>query len=366
MRIAIISPSQNAYSETFIQEQKEGLHGEIFYYYGGTLPTLLENKGKLLSRTNAFFFKIKQELKFTSFKPAEQAFIHSLKKHKIQVILAQYGPTAHRIVSICKELNIPLITHFHGYDTSVYSVIKECDNYKEVFLYSNYVIAVSLKMQQKLVELGCEKEKVIYNPCAPNPIFFDIKPSFEKPTFLALGRFVDKKAPYYTILAFNKILNKFPNAKLIIGGKGELYEVCKNLVGFLKIDDKVLLPGIMSRANFINYLQDSLAFVQHSIKAESGDEEGTPVAIMEASAAGLPIIATRHAGIPDVIIEQKTGLLVNEHDVEMMAQKMLLLLQDNKLARDLGIKGKEHIKNNFSMKNHLDTLDNLIKKATKN
>src|SRR5688572_31487369 len=54
----------------------------------------------------------------------------SLKKNKIQVVLAQFGPVAHRIVKICQYLKIPLISHFHGYDASVESVIKSCNNYR--------------------------------------------------------------------------------------------------------------------------------------------------------------------------------------------------------------------------------------------
>lgn len=81
---------------------------------------------------------------------------------------------------------------------------------------------------------------------------------------------------------------------------------------------------------------------------------------MEASAAGLPVIATYHAGIPDVIIDGETGLLVAEHDVEAMVEKMLLVLGNKELAKQLGEKGKERIKNNFTMERHLRVIDELI------
>ena len=105
-RIAMVSPSLNAYSETFIQEQKNGLEGEVFYYYGGTLPTHLENSGKLISYSIAIINKIKRKIKLTTFNAQETAFIVSLKQQKIKVVLAQYGTTAHRIVKICKFLKI--------------------------------------------------------------------------------------------------------------------------------------------------------------------------------------------------------------------------------------------------------------------
>jgi colanic acid/amylovoran biosynthesis glycosyltransferase len=359
-KIAMVSPSHNAYSETFIQEQKNGLKGEIFYYYGGGLPTHLENFGKLLNRSISIINKIKRKLKLTPFNAQETAFMRSMKQHKIEVVLAQYGTTAHRIVKLCKHANIPLITHFHGYDASIHGVLESCNNYREVFAHSTFVIAVSVSMKERLIALGCPKDKLVYNTYGPSALFLDIKPQFSTDVFIGLGRFVDKKAPYYTILAFNKVLEKYPQAKLVIGGKGELFEVCVNLIKYLKIENKVLLPGVLSKEQFSGYLGTSLAFVQHSVTAISGNQEGTPVAVLEANGAGLPVIATYHAGIPDVIIDGETGLLVAEHDVDAMAAKMMQLLENKELAIKLGQQGKENIKNNFTMERHLKVIDALI------
>ncbi|WP_366184807.1 glycosyltransferase [Flavobacterium ovatum] len=364
-RIAMVSPSLNAYSESFIQAQKVGLQGKVFYYYGDFLPQYLEEYGRLPSKHASWEVKIKRKLGFKTFNIEETAFIHSLKKNKIQVVLAQYGPTANRIVKICKKLNIPLITHFHGYDASIGYVIESCNKYKEVFEYSNYVIAVSRSMQKSLIELGCPSEKVIYNTYGPDNSFLNVDPQFTENTFIGLGRFVEKKAPYYTILAFKKVIGQFPNAQLVIGGKGELYEVCRNLVRYHKIENNVLLPGVLTKEAFIAYLEKSLAFVQHSVTALNGDQEGTPVSILEACAAGLPVIATDHAGIPDVIIDGETGFLVQEHDVDAMAEKMKIIIENTSLAKQMGANGKEVIKRNFSLQKHLTIIDDLVEQSIK-
>ncbi|MNQ18420.1 GDP-mannose-dependent alpha-(1-6)-phosphatidylinositol monomannoside mannosyltransferase [compost metagenome] len=362
-KIAMVSPSFNAYSETFIQAQKNGLEVEVFYYYGGSLPSYLENFGKLLKTKSLIFYKILKKAKLTKFNPDELAFIRSLKKNKVQLVFAHYGPVGHRLVKICQHLNLPLITHFHGYDASVYSTIEDSKNYSDVFSYSTFVIVVSIAMKKRLLELGCPEEKLVYNTCGPDKSFASLNSKFTEDTFIGIGRFVEKKAPYYTILAFSKVLEKFPNAKLVMGGDGNLFEVCKNLVSYLKIENNVLLPGVFSKEDFLYYLENSLAFVQHSITAINGDQEGTPVAILEASSAGLPIIATFHAGIPDVIINGETGLLVNEHDVEAMTQKMIMLLENKGLAIQLGKKGKDNIQSNFSQEKHLKVLNDLVDKA---
>jgi colanic acid/amylovoran biosynthesis glycosyltransferase len=365
-RIAMVSPSLNAYSETFIQEQKNGLKGEVYYYYGGDVPQYLEGCGKLSTSVVAYKVKIKRKLGFKTLSVVETAFLKSLKKKKIQVVLAQYGTTAHRIVKICKKANIPLITHFHGYDASIESVIKDCNYYKDTFEYSSYVIAVSRSMEKRLMEFGCPKEKLIYNVYGPNNSFLNVVPQFNNSTFIAVGRFVNKKAPYNTILAFKKVQEQFPQAKLVIGGAGELREACINLVRGLKLEKSVLLPGVIDKKEFVEYLSTGLAFVQHSVTALNGDQEGTPVAVLEASAAGLPVISTKHSGIPDVINDGETGFLVKEHDIESMAQKMILLMENKELAKQFGNNGKERIKANFTLKMHLEVIDGLIEKTINN
>ena len=293
----------------------------------------------------------------------EIALINSFKKNQIDVVLAEFGDTGHKAVKICKELKLPLIVHFHGYDASIFEIIKGNNNYKEVFETASFVVVVSKKMYQDFVKLGCPVQKLIYNVYGPDDEFFNVQPSYSKQQFISIGRFVDKKAPYYLILSFLKVIKKFPEAKLIMAGDGDLLDICKNLVRYFKQDANISFIGVISPEEYRKYLNESLAFVQHSVMAENGNSEGTPVAILEASAAGLPVISTSHAGIPDVIINGETGLLVEEHDVDGMADKMIQLLTNNKLAKNLGKNGKEYIKKNITIDRHINVLNELIQNA---
>ena len=196
----------------------------------------------------------------------------------------------------------------------------------------------------------------------PQPEFEIVQPRFNKKQFIGIGRFTDKKAPYYTILAFSKILKNHADAKLLLAGKGELLNSCRNLVRYLRLENNVEFLGVISPDEFRNYLSESLAFVQHSITAEDGDMEGTPVSILEASVAGLPVISTYHAGIPDVIDHNKTGLLCNEHDVETMAKYMLRILDDVDFAKTLGSNGKKLITSQYNLKRHIKELQRILEK----
>jgi glycosyltransferase involved in cell wall biosynthesis len=96
-------------------------------------------------------------------------------------------------------------------------------------------------------------------------------------------------------------------------------------------------------------LQESNVFIQHSVLTPSGDSEGTPVAILEASACGLAICSTRHAGIPDAVVEGKTGLLVDEHDVEGMASALKDFAIDLEKTRLMGAAARAHMEEHYNV-----------------
>ncbi len=365
MNIALLSPNQNAYSETFIQAHKNHLKGKVYFYYSGILPTKLEGGNFINSRRLRILDIIKGYFNLNRFSLPEIALLNSFKKNKIDMVLAEYGETAQKILKICNELNLPLIVHFHGYDASVSEIIKNNNNYKEVFEIASFVVVVSKRMFQDLLKLGCPKQKLIYNVYGPNDEFFYVQPNFSNQQFIAIGRFVDKKAPYNLILSFLKVIEKFPKTKLIMAGDGPLLDTCKNLVKYFRLEANINFVGVISPEKYREYLSESLAFVQHSVTAENGDSEGTPVGIVEASAAGLPVISTGHAGIPDVVIHGKTGLLVEEHDVDGMAENMIKLLENPEIAKEMGEKGKINIKENFTLKRHIEVLDALIQNSVK-
>ena len=360
INIAVIAPNANIYSETFIKAHKDLLNGNIHFLYGGLIPTISERTGSLSGKNETFnkglYWLFKKNYKLSSLRKY-------LVKYNIGVVLAEYGPVANSVLPVVEDLGIHMIAHFHGADASKSQMIIDNNNYSEVFRYSSYIIAVSKVMRIKLISLGCPVEKLILNTYGPRDEFFEVRPDMSHELFISLGRFTDKKAPYYTILAFKKVLEEFPTTRLIMGGDGDLLNTCKNIVRYLQIENNIDFPGILKPEDFRKYLKIARAFVQHSVTAADGDMEGTPLAILEASAAGVPVISTIHAGIPDVIINGVTGLLVNEHDVDGMAENMKKLLADKELAINLGNAGRENISKNYSMQKHIHILDELITKA---
>ena len=196
---------------------------------------------------------------------------------KIRVVLAEYGVSGAENLSVYKKLGVKLIVHFHGFDATAKHIIKKYGPvYKEMFEYADAIIAVSKKMKERIKILGCPENKLILNSYGPNSMFPAIHPSFSNKKFIAIGRFVDKKAPYYTLMAFAKVAEKHESAHLVMIGEGSLLETCKNLTKVLNLEKKVHFTGAIAPQEIMNQLENALAFVQHSITAESGDMEGLP------------------------------------------------------------------------------------------
>ena len=343
--LCICNLDHNAVSQTFIRAHAQLIDANIFYLHSGYPPRLTGANQSLLDWGPSY----------------RQGLANYLSHNKINVVLAEFGTMAAEVYETCQAVGIPLIAHFHGFDASSKPTIdKYLPKYREMFGYASYVVGVSNDMVRNLGLMGCPEEKLVYNPCGPDESFFEISPTYDSESFLAVGRFVNKKAPYLTLAAFRVVHERHPSARLVFAGDGYLLECCRNLSKYWQIDHAVDFLGAVSHQKVRDLLSGSLCFLQHSITAEDGDTEGTPVGILEACAAGLLVISTRHAGIKDVIIENETGYLVNEQDVSEMARAMLAILQQPEIAQTLGGKARKHIKDNFSIKKHIQTLDNLV------
>ncbi|MDC1505815.1 glycosyltransferase [Winogradskyella sp.] len=367
-KICIITESKSSQTpESFVKAHKDLLEGEIHFLYGSTLPLYSEKYGDI-ALYPSFFDKLLQKLKIKKYSnPIVRGIKHYLISENIELVLAEYGTTGAQVFSICEHLEIPLIVHFHGYDASRYDLIEwHKDLYPKMFEYASGLIAVSEDMKKDLINLGANEDKIVVNPYGPNNSFLKLNPDYFSNNFLAVGRFIDKKAPYNTIMAFNEVQKTFPQLKLVMLGGGYLLNSSKNLVKLLKLEDKIKILGKIEHSELLKYFENAFCFVQHSVIADDGDSEGTPVAILEAQASGLPIISTYHKGIKEAVIHKETGYLVNEYDVSNMINYMKKLAADRELCQNMGKRAKEHIEQNYLMVKHIDTINEFIKKILSN
>jgi len=366
-RIAIVGINRHAVSETFIRAHVEMLSKGKHYLYGQ--GGYYASNG--ISITSFDDFLPKKLIQFLVKIPGLgkrvtglRALAHYLKRNKIQVVLAEYGVVGADIAAICYQCKIPLLVYFRGYDISVYDLLDKYENaYQQMFDKVFACLIVSKKMKDKLVNMNCPPEKIFWNPSHPNPVFFSVNNMLQSQLFLSVGRFVDKKAPHLTVLAFNKVFRQLPEARLVMVGEGPLLDACRWLAKSLQVPVK--FTGALPHEEVLLFFEKAFCFIQHLVVAFNGDSEGTPVSILEAGAAGLPVVATRHAGIPDVVIEGETGFLVDEGDVEAMAAAMIQLYKDRALAAKMGVQARSRIQQHFTMEKHISILSALIQSAVR-
>jgi len=213
--------------------------------------------------------------------------------------------------------------------------------------------------------MGADARRLHYIPYGVDTTqFAGAEPGHAPPVFLAVGRFVEKKAPETTLLAFMKVRQSVPDARLVFIGDGPLLSVCRRISRALGLDCAVTFRGYEPPATIARVLATARAFVQHSVTASDGDAEGTPVSILEAMAAGLPVVSTRHGGIKDVVVEGETGFLVDEGDVEGMAERMAALAADAALAARLGAAGRRRALDLFTIETSIARLWEVVRTAS--
>jgi len=152
-----------------------------------------------------------------------------------------------------------------------------------------------------------------------------------------IGRFVEKKGFEYGIRAFARALAKGgADAKLTLIGSGEREALLRAEVTRLGLERKVDFAGVLPKQAVAERLQRAHVLLAPSVVGRDGNRESGLIVVKEASACAAVPIGTRHGGIPEIIDDQETGFLVDERDVDAMAERLASLLYEPALRERLG------------------------------
>ncbi len=330
-------------SETFLHAHINGLPADIITLVGNPGYRCLDaSTGEFLQSRSimALAFRwLARKLGLTDVSQQDRkALRHFMRRNNVSAVLAEYGLTAVTVMDACQDAKVPLVAQFHGYDAYRKQLLE--DNlglYRQLFKKAAAIVAVSKHMQDQLLKLGARPESTFHNACGADlPPDLCANPERAGKKFIMVGRLVEKKAPFISIIAFSRVVSNIHDAQLDIIGDGPLRQACEQLCKGLGINDKVIFHGALPHKLVLQKMSQARCFIQHSVRAPDGDNEGTPVSVLEAMGLGLPVVSTRHGGIMDVIKDTNTGSLVNEYDVDSMGKEMIKYAHDAKSAQQIG------------------------------
>jgi glycosyltransferase involved in cell wall biosynthesis len=292
----------------------------------------------------------------------KKRFHQMLKQYAPDVVVAEYGPAGVAVAAICEAAGVPLVVHFHGFDAYRNDIVRGFQQaYPEMFRQAALVIAVSDDMRHQLIALGAPESKVVSHPYGIDTEKFGRSGAYpDKIRFVSVGRFVEKKAPLLSLTAFWLTYQRYSDCSYTMVGDGPLLNVCREHAHNLGIAEAVEFTGALGHDTVNEVLQSSSVFIQHSLRPRNGDSEGTPLSVIEACAKGLPVVATRHAGIPEVVGENVNGYLVEEGDVRSMAAKMLFLCRNQDFIKSLGQAGLKKARYGFANESYIAGLRSII------
>jgi glycosyltransferase involved in cell wall biosynthesis len=184
------------------------------------------------------------------------------------------------------------------------------------------------------------------------------------PLVVAVGRLVDKKGFGILLEAAPAILAGRPDARLAIGGGGDLETPLRRRAAELGIADRVAFPGPLSHPEALALIARAEVFVMPSLRDERGNVDGLPIVVLEAMAAGRPVVASDVAGLPLAVSDGETGLLVPERDPAALATAVGSLLADPGRARRLGEAGRSRIERELNWAAVAEIHDRLYRRAT--
>lgn len=169
------------------------------------------------------------------------------------------------------------------------------------------------------------------------------------------GTISKEKGHHLAVETLNRLLKKNVNIKLMIVGDGEYLVSLSRLIDKFGLKDRVILTGFVPNESISNYYNAADIYLIPTLRVE-----GLPFALIEAMSIGLPIIASKMGGIPNIMEDGKEGFLINPGDINDMVSKILILLKDRSLREKLGARGRNKVLNELNSENMVNRILNVI------
>ncbi len=304
--------------------------------------------------------------KFAKLKGTIKELSSFVKREKIDLIYTNNIRSHILGVFLAKKTGRILVWHFRdilfGKMRTLFKILGN--------LYPDKIIAVSQAVADNFSPL--EKITVVYNgiddklePAGP---LVDIRAELglgqDTPLVVLIGRLTRLKRQDVLIRAAARVKTSHPRVRFLLVGD-MAFERNKNfenelltLRNELDLRDEIIFTGF--RDDIQGWLKDV------SILTLISEHEAFPRVILEAMAAQIPVIATRVGGTPEIVVDSETGFLIGVGDDQALAEKIIWLLDNKKLALEMGLKGRQRVSEKFRLTDNVKKIENLLEELTGN
>jgi glycosyltransferase involved in cell wall biosynthesis len=353
-------------SMTFIKSQAEALVRFVPVYAGAhrvngiELPperTHVVNRGTPLGVVEEALFRLWG---------SAPRLVAALEKHAPRIVHVHFGTCGPAGMALARALGIPLLVTFHGQDATTdrqeamrthrgREYVKRKD---EMIRFSGGFIAVSEYIRQRLLADGYPAEKVRVHRNGIDLDYFAPEPATERrPLIVFVGRFVEKKGVRYLIEAAAQLKAANVEFELVIIGGGPLETQLRAAAAAARI--RCRFTGFLAPGEVRDWMRRASVVAIPSVTAANGDSEGLPTTLLEAQAVATPVVATRHSGIPEGMVDGETGDLVDERDVTALAQRLRVFLESPARVHAAGDAGRRFVARHFDMKTQVAGLEEI-------
>jgi len=359
-------------SEIFILQQAEAIQGFEKCFIGrriiGARPPSLSTW--VLNEHDSLPEKSKEF--FNALTTSAVPYNSLLKKQSLDLLHAHFAIDGLYALSLAQKKEIPLVTTLHGFDVTVSNrdlLASRSPSWINYLLWQkrfkkggDKFICVSNFIAEQALRNGFAEDKIVQHYIG---IDIDKYQQSDSPctdgVILHVARLVEKKGTAVLLDAIKLVKSRYDAVPVVIIGDGPLLPQLKAQVISLRLENNVIFTGALAHTDVMAWMRKARMLVLPSLTAKTGDAEGLGMVLLEAAVTGIPVIGTNHGGIPEAIIDEKTGFLVAERDERQLAERILFLLDNETIRSTMGRNARKFVSENFNLAIQTKKLENIYK-----
>lgn len=287
------------------------------------------------------------------------------KRRGVKQFHTHFGGYAATVAYLSRLMGGPTYSvTLHAFDIFRETVNREL--LRRIIAHSAFCVTVShFNARYLREEIGADaaKIRVLYNGIPLERFPFGERPR-EQGTILSVGRLIEKKGFLHLIRACAALVARGRPVRCEIVGEGPQREELKAEIKRLGLKDTVQLVGAWPQERVAQALARASVFALPCVEAKDGNMDALPTVLLEAMAAGCPCVSTRLSGIPEIILDRHTGMLVPPEDPSALADALVELLDQSELQHRFARTGRARVEEVFDVRQNVGVLSGWLADAS--